>query len=364
MENRLIVGFTHGDANGVGYELIIKMVAENKICEICTPLLFGSSKVAAYHRKALNIENFTLNSIQKAQDANAKRCNIINCVDDGIKVDLGQETPESDEAAMVALNAALDCLDQKGIDVLVGAPQGCNSFQPASGCPAYFASRYEVRNVMPLLVGEKMKMGFVTNHLPFKEVAEHITFNNVYNKLRLLDSCLRKDFTIRKPRIAVLGLNPHVGENGLYGEEEKNIIIPAMEKARNNGIMALGPYAPEALFTGVEFEKFDVILAMYHDQGMIPFKTIEGNGGAVLLAGLPIVYTSTVHGMAYDITGQGIADESGMRSAVYLAIDVYNNRVMNAELGENPLRHYDIASNSNESDLNVEQIAGVEKEEN
>lgn len=362
MENRLVVGITHGDVNGVGYELIIKMMAENKLCEVCTPLLFGSSKVAAYHRKALNVENFSLNSIQKAQEANAKRCNIINCVDDAIKVDLGQETPESDEAAMIALNTALECLDRKEIDVLVGAPQGCHSFQPEAGCPAFFAKRYDSRNVMPLLVGEKMKMGFVTNHMPFKEVIEQITFNNIYNKLRLLDSCLKKDFTIRKPRIAVLGLNPHTGENCLYGEEEKNIIIPAIEKARNNGIMALGPYAPDALFSGIEFEKFDVVLAMYHDQGMIPFTAIEGNAGAVLLAGLPVVYTSTVHGMAFDITGQGIADESGMRNALYLAVDVYNNRTMNAELVQNPLKHYDIASNSNESDLNVEQIAGVREE--
>ncbi|MFR8082635.1 MAG: 4-hydroxythreonine-4-phosphate dehydrogenase PdxA, partial [Odoribacter splanchnicus] len=257
---------------------------------------------------------------------------------------------------------ALTALDRNEIDVLVGAPQGCNSFKPAASCPVFFSERYETRNVMPLLVGEKMKMGFVTNHLPFRDIAGNITVNNIYYKLKLLDACLKKDFTIRKPRIAVLGLNPHSGENCMYGEEEKNVIIPAIERARDNGIMALGPYAPDGLFSGVEFEKFDVILAMYHDQGMIPFKTIEGNEGAVLLAGLPIVYTSTVHGMAYDITGQGIADESGMRNALYLAIDVYNNRQMNAELAQNPLRHYDIASNSNESDLNVEQIAGIEKE--
>lgn len=363
MENRLIAGITHGDVNGIGYELIIKMMAENKICEVCTPLLFGSSKVAAYHRKALNVENFSLNSIQKAPEANARRCNIINCVDDAIKVDLGQETPESDEAAMIALNAALECLDHKEIDVLVGAPQGCNSFQPASSCPAFFAQRYDAHHVMPLLVGEKMKMGFVTNHLPIKEVVENITVNNIYNKLKLLDNCMKKDFTIRKPRIAVLGLNPHNGESGLYGEEEKNIIIPALEKARNSGIMALGPYAADGLFSGIEFEKFDVVLAMYHDQGMIPFKTIEGNGGAVLLAGLPVVYTSTVHGMAYDITGQGIADEQGMRNALYLALDVFTNRMANADLAQNTLKHYDIASNSNETDLNVEQIAGVRREE-
>lgn len=363
MEDKLMVGIAHGDVNGISYELIIKIMAENRICEICTPLLFGSSKVAAYHRKVLNIENFNLNSIQKAGEANARRCNIINCVDDAIKVDLGQETPESDEAAMTALKSALDCLDRNEFDVLVGAPQGYASFRPASGCAGFLAERYGEDNVMPLLVGEKMKVGFVTGLMPFKEVPERITSDNVYNKLRLLDDCLRCDFTIRKPCIAVLGLNPHRGENCLYGEEERDIILPAVEKARRNGIMALGVYAPDALFSGVEYGKFDAILAMYYDQGVVPFKTIEGNAGAVLFAGLPVVYASTVHGMAYDITGQGVADDSGLRNAIYLAMDVFRNRKMNGELLQNQLKHFDIASNANEGDLNVEQIAEVGKEE-
>lgn len=362
MENRLKVGITHGDVNGIGYELIIKMMAENRLCEVCTPILYGSSKVAAYHRKTLNVENFNLNSIQNAQEANSKRCNIINCVDDAIKVDLGRETPESDEASMIALTVALKDLDAKGLDVLVGAPQGSHSFQPEMNCSAFLAKRYEAKNMMPLLVGEKMKMGFVTTHVPFQEITANITVANIYNKLRLLDSCLQRDFTIRKPRIAVLGLNPYSGENTMYGEEEKTIILPAIEKARANGVMAFGPYAADSLFSGIEFEKFDVILAMYHDQGMIPFKSIEGHAGAVLMAGLPVVYTSTVHGMAYDIVGKDTCDESGMRNALYLAIDVYNNRIANAGLLENPLKHYDIAGNANESDLNVEQIAGLKKD--
>lgn len=363
MENRLKVGITHGDVNGIGYELIIKMMAENRICEVCTPILYGSSKVAAYYRKTLNVENFNLNSIQNPQEANGKRCNIINCVDDSVKVEAGRETPDSDEAAMIALNAALEDLDRNQIDVVVGSPQGCNSFAPESGCPAYLAKRYRAKEVMPLLVGQKMKMGFVTNHIPFAEVAAQITIENIYNKLRLLDHCLKKDFTIRKPRIGVLGLNPHTGENCLYGEEEKSIILPAIEKARNHGIMALGPYAADGLFSGIQYEKFDVLLALYHDQGMIPFKAIEGNEGAVLLAGLPVVYTSTVHGVGYDIVGQGIAEETGLRNALYLAIDVWSNRQMNEELTENPLRHFDINGNSNESDLNVDQIAGVKGDE-
>ena len=363
MEDKLVVGFTHGDINGISYELMIKLLVENRICELCTPVLFGSSKVAAYHRKVLNLENVNLNSIQKAQEANAKRCNIINCVDDNVKVDLGTETSDSDEAAMVALKTALDSLDAGDIDVLVAAPQGLRSFNMAGGWPAFLAARYEVRQVMPLWVGERMKMAFVTHHIPFKEIGEQITFNNVFYKLKMLDACLKKDFAIRKPRIAVLSLNPHAGENGMYGHEEKNIILPAIEKARNNGIMALGPYAPETLFANTAFEKFDVILAMYHEQGMLPFKSIEENRGAILMMGLPVVCTTTVHGMAYDITGQGVADDSAIRTAFYLAVDVYHNRTMLAEISANPLKHYDIASNSNEGDLNVEQIAGVEKDE-
>lgn len=362
MENKLVVGFTHGDINGIGYELLIKLMVENRICEFCTPLLFGSSKVAAYHRKALNIENVNLNSIQRAQDVNAKRCNIINCVDDNIKVDLGMETPEADQAAMIALKTALDSLDQQEIDVLVTPPQGLRSFQTNGGFAAFLASRYEVRQVLPLLVGERMKLAFVTQHIPFKEVGEQITFNNVFYKLKMLDSCLKQDFVIRKPRIAVLALNPHGGEYGLCGHEEENIILPAIEKARNQGIMALGPYSSETLFANMEFEKFDAILAMFHEQGMLPFKAFEGHGGAVFMAGLPVVCTSTVHGMAYDITGQGKADDSGIRTAFYLAMDVYHNRNMQAELTENPLKHYDISSNGNEGDLNVEQIAGIEQE--
>lgn len=364
MENRLRVGITHGDINGIGYELIIKIMAENKICEICTPVLYGSSKVAAYHRKTLNLENFILNSIQGPRDANPKRCNIVNCIDDAIKVDLGKETPESDESAMTALKQALDDLDRNELDVVVGAPMGCTAFklEEAEGCPDYLSKRYGVKNVTPLLVGNRIKMAFVTTHLPFKDIVGAITPLNVLAKLKVLDNCLKKDFTIRKPRIAVLGLNPHAGENCTFGEEEKEILLPAIERARENGIMALGPYAPDNLFCGTDYEKFDAILALYHDQGMIPFKALEGNEGAVLVAGLPIVYTSTVSGTAYDLVGQGIASDQALRNAVYLGIDVFNNRKMNAELSRNPLPHYDIAGNINESDMNVEQIAGVKEE--
>lgn len=359
------VGITHGDINGAAYEMVIKMMAENRICEVCTPVFYGSPKVAAYYRKNLSVENFNLNSIQSARDANAKRCNVINCVDDAVKVEAGKETPDSDEAAMSVLKKALEDLDQKELDVLVAAPQGINSFklENADGCVDFLSKRYDAKFGMPLLVGEKMKMGFVTTHVPFREIAEHLTAANVLSKLKTLDYCLKRDFSIRKPRIALLGLNPHTGENCTFGEEEKAALLPAIEKARESGIMALGPYAADSLFCGTEYEKFDAVLALYYDQGMVPFKAIEGVEGAVLVAGLPIVYTSTVSGAAYDIAGQGVANEQGLRKALYLAIDVFNTRMQNAVLSRNPLPHYDVAGNANESDMNVDQIAGVKGEE-
>lgn len=364
MENKLKVGITHGDVNGIGYEVIIKMMVENKICEVCAPILYGSPKVAAYHRKNLTVENFSLNSINTPNEANLKRCNIVHCVEDTIKVEVGKETPESDEAAMIALKKALDNLDKKELDVVVAAPQGCASFKSegAAGCLDFLAKRYEAKSVMPILVGEKMKVGFVTTHIPFKEITANITVNTILEKLKLLNNSLKRDFTIRKPRIAVLGLNPHAGDGYLWGEEEKNIIMPALDKARENGIMALGPYSADILFSGIDYTKFDAVLAMYHEQGMIPFKTIEGYTGAVYVAGLPIVYTSTVHGMAYDIVGQNVAEDDAIRNAIYVAIDIFDRQKQNAELQKNQLPHYNIGGNNNESDLNVEQIAGVKRD--
>lgn len=363
MENKLKVGIAHGDINGISYELIVNIMEDNRICEICTPIIYGSSKVVAYHRKTLNLENLGFNSIQSPQNANTKRCNIINCVDDEVKVDLGQETLESDKAAMIALKRALDDLDRGELDVVVMAPQSGNSFRSenSSGCLDFFGRRYKARNVMPLLIGENLRMSFITNHIPLKDVPSQITGENCFFKIRQLAKTLEEDFTIDKPVIGVLGLNPHATEEDA-GEEETNIIIPAIERLREKSVMALGPFNAERLFTGVEYEKFDLIVAMYHDQGMIPFNTLQGKTGAMLLAGLPVIITSTAHGVAYDIVGQGKADATALRNAIYLAIDAYNNREQNFELSRNPLRHYEIGGNSNETDMNVEQIVGIASE--
>lgn len=361
MENRLNAGITHGDVNGVSYELVIKLLAENRMCELCTPIFYGSSKVAAYYKKALNAETFNLNGIKNPSEANDKRSNIVNCVDDEVKVELGKETDESDRFAMKALQCALDDLDNKLLDTVTLAPQGVNSFlkDGTNGLLDFLSKRYNL-DPMSILVNEKIRIGFVTESMKFRDVPRLITLKNVYKKLALLDSSLRTDFTIQRPKIAVLALNPSI--KGTEQEEEKNVIGPVIERARQNGIMAIGPFGAEEFFAERMYEKFDAVLAMYYDQGILPFKAMDVEGNASYIAGIPVVCTTSLEDPKYNIAGQNIADEQGLRDAMYLAMDIFVHRVQNLELRKNPLPHYDIASNNNESDLNVEQIEGVKAE--
>ncbi len=363
MENRLNVGITHGDVNGISYELIIKLLAENRICELCVPILYGSPKVAAYYRKVLNVENFSLNTIREPNEANGKRSNIINCVDDNVKVDLGKETSESDQASLVALKCALEHLDQNEIDVLTLAPHGPNAFfaEDAGSVVEFLAKRYNSSDAMSILVGEKLKMGFVTERVKLRDVPRQVTVKSIVKKLTVLDDALRQDFTILKPKIAVLGLNP-LGTPRQNGDEETNVIAPAIERAREEGIMAIGPFPAERFFSERMYEKFDAVLAMYYDQGVVAFKSIDEESAACYVAGLPVICSMPLTDPRYDIVGQNVGDEQGLRNALYLAMDVCVHREQNIELQKNPLPHYDIATNSNESDLNVEQIEGVKEE--
>ena len=358
MENRLVAGITQGDVNSVAYELIIKLLAENRMNELCTPVLYGSPKVAAYYRKTLNVENFSLNGIKETTEANPRRVNIINCVDDNVKVDLGKETPDSNRASMDALKYALDQLDKKTLHTLLISPQGKGSYllEGSSTLTDYLAKRYEMPEAMPLYVNTHMRVAFVTDQVKLCEVSNHITLEAISKKLRLLHDCLRFDFTISKPKIAVLALNPQAGE------EETKVLVPAIEQARQKGIMALGPFAADYFFAERMYQKFDAVLAMYQDQGMIPFKSLEVEPGAVYVMGLPVVCTYALNDTGYNKVGQNVTDEQSFRNAFYLGMDVYAHRQRNKELHKNPLPHYDIAVNSNESDLNVEQIEGVQKD--
>ncbi|MCK5822972.1 MAG: 4-hydroxythreonine-4-phosphate dehydrogenase PdxA [Bacteroidales bacterium] len=340
-KHKIRVGISHGDINGVSYEIIIKTLLDNRIFEFCTPIVYGSSKVAAYHRKALNINNFSLNSISKPEDANIKRANIINCIDDDIKVEFGKSTEAAGNSSFVALERATQDLKDKKIDVLITAPINKNNIQSEKfhfpGHTEYLKEKFNADVVLMMMVSDIMRVGVVTGHIPISEVTEHITEENILKNLRLMNKSLIEDFGIRKPKIAVLGLNPHAGDNGVIGNEEKEIIVPSITKARKENILAIGPYPADGFFGSNSFKQFDAILAMYHDQGLAPFKAISFDSGVNYTAGLPIVRTSPAHGTAYEIVGKNIASPNSFRQALYLACDIYKNRKEHNNLIKNSI---------------------------
>jgi len=350
----IIVGITHGDINGIGYEVIIKALSDPAITELCVPVVYGSPKIAAYHRKVLNISNLSFNNIRFAEEANHKRANMINCCSDEVRVELGKSTPEGGEAALASLNMATDDLMKGKIDVLVTAPIDKHNIQSEkfhyNGHTDYLKARVGAADVLMFMISESMKIGFVTEHIPVSEISSSITEDLILRKLRLMNQSLLTDFGIRRPHIAVLGLNPHSGDNGLLGAEENKIIIPAINKANDEGIFAFGPYAADGLFGSGLFLKFDAVLAMYHDQGLAAFKALAFDTGVNYTAGLPIIRTSPVHGTAFDIVGKGEASESSFRSAMYVACDIYRNRKEYAEMSKNPLQHQHIDTHADRSD--------------
>ena len=353
------VGITHGDINGIGYEVIIKTLMEPHMTEMCTPIIYGSPKVAAYHRKALNIENLSFNHIRNANEAHNKRINIINCIDDNIRVELGKSTREAGESSFSALNAACNDLEAGLIDVLVTAPINKDNIQSNNfnfpGHTEYLAQRFKTDNYVMLMVSETMKMGVVTTHLPLSEVSKNITKEAVLSKLRIINRSLQQDFMVTRPRIAVFGLNPHAGDNGLLGNEENDVILPAILQAKKEGIIALGPYPADGFFGSEDYRKFDAILAMYHDQGMIPFKLASFEHGVNYTAGLPVIRTSPAHGTAYSIAGEDKASPESFRQAMFLAVDILKNREIHAEITRNPLKSYNINPNQIDESINLEE---------
>ncbi|MDQ2179975.1 4-hydroxythreonine-4-phosphate dehydrogenase PdxA [Marinifilum sp. D714] len=343
MKNTKIkVGITHGDINGIGYEVIIKTLMDNRLFELCTPIIYGSPKVAAYHRKALNIDNFSLNNIKEAHEAHPKRANIINCVDENIKVELGKSTNAAGTSAFQALESAVADLKKGAIDVLITAPINKKNIQSKDfefpGHTEYLEAKLESGKSLMLLLSDKLRVGVVAGHVPISKVSEKITKEAILEKLEILNESLLKDFGIQKPKIAVLSLNPHAGDNGLIGTEEQEIIIPVLNTAREKGIMALGPFPADGFFGSDDYTKFDAILAMYHDQGLAPFKALAFDSGVNFTAGLSGVRTSPAHGTAYSIAGTNVASEVSFREALYLALDVYKNRRMYKQMSKDPLK--------------------------
>lgn len=333
------VAITHGDTNGVGYELIFKTFEENNIFDICTPIVYGSAKIATYHRKAIdsNTNFYVINSADEARDG---QLNLVNCFDQEIVVTLGHPSEEAGLAALIALEAAVEDLKAGKVDVLVTAPINKATIQSEhfafQGHTEYLQSKLE-GNALMILTNEMMRVALVTTHLAVKNIASAITSEKVESKIRQLYHVLRHDYLISSPRIAVFGLNPHNGDAGTIGTEDTDIIAPVIQNLHEEGLPVFGPYSADGFFGAGHFTKFDGILAMYHDQGLAPFKALSMEDGVNYTAGLNFVRTSPDHGVAYDIAGKGIASESSFRQALYAAIDIYRNRLIDEDVSKNPL---------------------------
>ncbi len=339
--NAIRIAITQGDTNGIGYEVILKTFAEPTMLELCTPIIYGNPHIAAYHRKACNLQAPFL-TIQDASEAQEGKLNLVTCDDTEAPVSLGQPSEEAARQALLSLQAALtDCLQGKA-EALVTAPINKHSIQsPEFSFPGHTeyieAQAGEGAKALMILVARNLRVALATTHLPVKDITPALTQSLIEEKLTILHNSLKRDFKIGDPRIAVLALNPHAGDAGTLGNEETDIIAPALQRANEQlGIKAFGPYAADGFF-GASYQQFDAILAMYHDQGLAPFKALVMNEGVNFTAGLPLVRTSPDHGTAYDIAGKNRADENSFRQAVYTAIDITRNRLRFDEAQQNPL---------------------------
>lgn len=339
---KLRVGITLGDVNGIGPELIVRAFEDYHLKEICVPILYGSSRAINIYRKVLDIPKFHYIVVQNPGQAQYKKLNIIECMPQMDRVDIGRPSELGGQGAYDALTRAIEDAQHGELDVLVTMPIDKATFQAAagdnfSGHTELLGAAFGAKNNLMMMVSEYMKIALVTNHLPLQEVSRNISSQRIFEKLKVFHRSLHNDFNIPKPQIAVLGLNPHAGDNGLIGTEEQDVIKEALQQANKAGIHATGPYPADGFFGSLTYKKFDGVLAMYHDQGLIPFKLASGYRGVNFTAGMPFIRTSPDHGVAYDIAGTGKADPESFRQALYLAIDVYYNRQENIELQENAL---------------------------
>lgn len=343
-KNRKIrVAITQGDLNGVGYEVIIKTFADQRMFDICTPVLYGSTKLASYHKKLLPSvqQDMQFNSIRDAADAVDGKYNVINLTSDEIKIDLGKSTEIAGALSRESLNRACADLKAGTVDVLVTAPINKRNIQASDfdfpGHTEYLSHQFGSSSLM-LMVCDRIRIGIVTNHLALKDVPGALTHNLLLDKMMLLNESLKRDFGITTPKIAVLALDPHAGDDGVIGDFDKRVIRPVIDEVQSKGVLAYGPFPSDGFFGSSEFNKFDGVLALYHDQGLIPFKLMSFTEGVNYTAGLPYVRTSPAHGTGYDIAGKDHASEQSFRSAVYLACNVLRNRREYDELISDPLR--------------------------
>ncbi len=342
MSDKIVVGITQGDVNGIGYEIILKTFADPAMFEFCIPVVYGSPKVATYHRKVVDSQT-NFNVIDSARDAQPDRLNLVNCNEEDVKVDFGMPTQESGNAAFQALERAVKEYRDGMIDVLVTAPINKKTIHSEKfnfpGHTEYIEAQLGQGNkALMILMNSSMRVALATVHDPISKVASILSKDLIKEKLAILNNSLKTDFGIEIPRIAVLALNPHASDDGLIGKEENEIIKPAIDEAVAEKIQCFGPFPADGFFGSGDYRKFDAILAMYHDQGLIPLKALDMDGGVNYTAGLPVVRTSPDHGTAYDIAGKGLANEESMRQAIFAAIDIFRSRCNEEEIHANPLK--------------------------
>lgn len=345
MSEKIKVGISIGDVNGIGLEIIIKTLADSRIYDYCTPIVYGHTKVASFYRRTIHIDDLNFSVINHPSETSDKKDhrkpNMINCWDEDVKIEPGTANAIAGKFAFLSLERATADLVEGHIDALVTAPINKDTIQNEQfsfpGHTEYLQEKAKATDSLMFMVSDTLKVGVVTGHIALARVADSISIEKIVAKLKLIDASLRNDFWIRKPKIAVLGLNPHASDNGLIGSEEENIILPAIAEAKNAGIMAFGPYPADGFFANRTYAQFDAVLAMYHDQGLIPFKYIAFESGVNFTAGLSFVRTSPDHGTAYDIAGKNKASEISFREALFTAIHIVKNRREMLELTENPL---------------------------
>lgn len=340
-ENKPVVGFSCGDLNGIGTELILKSLSDNRFLDFCTPVIFGNNKLINFYRKTIGEINFSFSAVKDFSKLNTRQINIFNCWEEEVAINPGILSDVSGLYAVKSLQAAAAALKEGKIDTLVTAPlhkKNVHSDQFAyTGHTPFLKDFFGVNDVLMLLTADNLKVGLVTEHVPVKDISQQITRERIMSKLVILNASLKKDFNIEKPKIAVLGLNPHAGDEGLIGKEEEEIIRPAIKDAKHKNMLVVGPFSADGFFARAQYQKFDAVLAMYHDQGLIPFKSLAFGEGVNFTAGLPGIRTSPDHGTAFDIAGKDKADPSSFRAAIFGGLDIFNNQRMFEDNRKNPI---------------------------
>ncbi|MFN0200750.1 MAG: 4-hydroxythreonine-4-phosphate dehydrogenase PdxA [Bacteroidia bacterium] len=339
--NKLRIGITMGDINGIGPELILKTFQDGRLRGLCIPIIYGSARILNIYKKLFQIEKFHYANVPHAGAARPGTVNIVECLPDVERVDIGLPSEMGGRCALMSLDRALEDAVRQNIDALVTMPVDKATVRlnkpDFTGHTEMIADTFGLRENLMMMVADEMKIALVTNHVAVRDISRNLSVQRIVSKAKLLIDSLKQDFSIDKPIIAVLGLNPHAGDDKMMGDEEEKLIRPAIQKLQEEGHMVYGPYSPDGYFGSLNYKKFDATLAMYHDQGLIPFKLLVGTNGVNFTAGMPFVRTSPDHGLAYNIAGKGIADETSFRNALYVAIDVFNRRSENQDLKANAL---------------------------